>query len=40
MRKILFFCVVLFLQIGLAQNPNDCNNAILLCGDTDLGINP
>lgn len=40
MKKILFVLVVLCCQFGFSQNPNDCNNAILLCGDTDLGINP
>lgn len=24
----------------IAQNPNDCEDAILVCGDTDLGITP
>jgi gliding motility-associated-like protein len=40
MKKILLFCFVFCSQIGLSQNPNDCSNAILLCGDTDLGITP
>ncbi len=37
MRKLLFFLFPIFL---IAQNPNDCVNAISLCGDTDLAIDP
>jgi gliding motility-associated-like protein len=34
------FLLFFLSSIAIAQNPNDCTNAILLCGDTDLGINP
>lgn len=40
MKNILLVFVFLCGLTGLSQNPNDCGNAILLCGDTDLGINP
>ncbi|WP_438968577.1 T9SS type B sorting domain-containing protein [Nonlabens sp.] len=40
MKNILLVFVFLCGLMGLSQNPNDCGNAILLCGDTDLGINP
>jgi gliding motility-associated-like protein len=40
MKNLLLFCFILLAQIGLSQNPNDCSNAILLCGDTDIGIIP
>ncbi len=38
MKKLLF----LFLISGftIAQNPNDCTDAILLCGNTDIGVDP
>lgn len=29
-----------FSFIGLSQNPNDCVNAIIICGDSSLGIDP
>ncbi|MEO9953209.1 T9SS type B sorting domain-containing protein [Nonlabens sp.] len=40
MKKFFLLGLILFAQFSLAQNPNDCIDAILLCGDTDLGINP
>ena len=40
MKKLFLFCLVVFSQFSFYQNPNDCIDAILLCGDTDLGIIP
>ncbi|WP_431472366.1 T9SS type B sorting domain-containing protein [Nonlabens sp. SCSIO 43208] len=34
-----FICLVIGFS-SVAQNPNDCTNAILLCGNTDLGLTP
>ncbi|WP_124978854.1 T9SS type B sorting domain-containing protein [Nonlabens xiamenensis] len=38
--KALFPLVFLLYLFSNAQNPNDCSNAILLCGDTNIGIDP
>jgi gliding motility-associated-like protein len=40
MKILLFLSIVLFGCLGFSQNPNDCTSAILLCGDTDLGLIP
>ncbi|WP_026450559.1 T9SS type B sorting domain-containing protein [Aequorivita capsosiphonis] len=37
--KLLFFLLG-FTSIAIAQNPNDCVNAITICGDSSLGIDP
>jgi gliding motility-associated-like protein len=40
MKNIFLITLLLLVSLGLAQSPNDCRDAILLCGDTDLGIDP
>lgn len=38
--KLLFFLLGFTSITALAQNPNDCDNAITICGDSSLGIDP
>ncbi|SRX54119.1 hypothetical protein [Aequorivita sp. CIP111184] len=37
--KLLFFFFT-FSIAAIAQNPNDCVNAIIICGDSSLGVDP
>ncbi len=40
MKKIAIILIMAFFGILNAQNANDCTDAIVLCGDTPLGIQP
>ncbi len=41
MHKLILWTLLLCVcPTAIAQNPNDCEDAILVCGDTELGITP
>ena len=40
MKLKLFILFFIFSLLGIAQSPNDCENAILICGDVNFGLDP
>lgn len=40
MKLKLLFLFLGFSTLAISQNPNDCVNAIIICGDSSLGVDP
>lgn len=39
--KLKVWLILIFVPLlNIAQNPNDCVNAILICGDSSIGLEP